>query len=99
MEEYSKVFITCLIEKILRRKVICHKHMVVRLKYNKDIYNLEFEVVTFKDDYSKVLKYSGYVEETAGAVIITKVNDVNLIKSIETQHGTLYEPNFITLEI
>lgn len=99
MEEYSKVFITGLIEKILRRKAHCHKNMVVRLKYNKDIYNLEFEAVTFNDDYSKVVTYKGYVEETAGAVIITKVDNVNLIKSIETPHGTIYESNFITLEI
>ena len=99
MEEFSKVFITRLVEKVLRRNAYCYKNMVVRLKYNKDIYNLEFEAVTFNDEYSKVVTYKGYVEEGAGAVIITRVNDVNLIKSIETQHGTIYESNFITLEI
>lgn len=99
MEEFSKVFITGLVDKVLRRNSHCYKNMVVRLKYRKDIYNLEFEAVTFNDEYSKVVTYKGYVEEGAGAVIITKVNDVNLIKSIETSHGTIYEPNFITLEI
>ena len=99
MEEFSKVFITRIVEKVLRRNAHCYKNMVVRLKYNKDIYNLEFEAVTFNDEYSKVVTYKGYVEEAAGAVIITKVNDVNLIKSIETPHGTRYEANFITLEI
>lgn len=99
MEDYSKVFITCLIEKILRRNVYCHKHMIVRLKYNKDIYNLEFEAVTFNDEYSKVVNYKGYVEESARAIIITKINDANLIKIIETPHGTTYVSNFVTLEI
>ena len=99
MEEYSKVFITSLIEKILRRKAYCHKNMVVRLKYNKDIYNLEFEAVTFNDEYSKAITYKGYVEETAGAIVITKINDVNLVKIIETSHGTRYESKFVTLEI
>ena len=99
MEEFSKVFMTSLVEKVLRRNAHCYKNMVVRLKYNKDIYNLEFEAVTFNEEYSKVVTYKGYVEEGAGAVIITKVNDVNLIKSIETPHGTIYESNFVTLEI
>ena len=99
MEDFSKIFITRLVEKVLRRNAHCYKNMVVRLKYNKDIYNLEFEAVTFNDEYSKVVNYKGYVEEVAGAVIITKVNDVNLIKSFETPHGTIYESNFITLEI
>ena len=99
MEDFSKVFITRLVEKVLRRNTHCYKNMVVRLKYRKDIYSLEYEAVTFNDEYSKVLTYRGYVEEGAGAVIITKVNDVNLIKSIETPHGTIYESNFITLEI
>ena len=99
MEGFSKVFMSRLVEKVIRRNAHCYKNMVVRLKYNKDIYNLEFEAVTFNDEYSKVVTYKGYVEEGAGAVIITKVNDVNLIKSIETQHGTRYEANFIALEI
>ena len=99
MEEFSKIFITRKDEKVLSRKEKKKKNMVVRLKYNKDIYNLEFEAVTFNDEYSKVVTYKGYVEEAAGAIIITKVNDVNLIKSIETSHGTIYESNFITLEI
>ena len=77
MEDFSKVFITGLVEKVLRRNAHCYKNMVVRLKYNKDIYNLEFEAVTFNEKYSKVVTYKGYVEETAEAVIITKVNDVN----------------------
>ena len=99
MEGFSKIFMTRLIEKVIRRNAHCYKNMVVRLKYNKDIYNLEFEAVTFNDEYSKVVTYKGYVEEGAGSVIITKVNDVNLIKSIETPHGTRYEANFIALEI
>lgn len=99
MEEFSKVFITRIVEKVLRRNAHCYKHMVVRLKYNKDIYNLEFEAVTFNDEYSKVITYKGYVEETAGAIIITKINDVNLVKIIETSHGTRYESKFVTLEI
>ena len=69
------------------------------MEKEKDIYNLEFEAVTFNDEYSKVVTYKGYVEEAAGTIIITKVNDVNLIKSIEMPRGTRYEANFITLEI
>ena len=99
MEEFSKVFITRIVEKVLRRNAHCYKNMVVRLRYRKDIYSLEYDAVTFNDEYSEVVTYRGYIEEGAGAVIITKVNDVNLIKSIETQHGTRYEANFITLEI
>ena len=99
MDGFSKMFMSRLVEKVIRRNAHCYKNMVVRLKYNKDIYNLEFEAVTFNDEYSKVVTYKGYVEEGAGAVIITKVNDVNLIKSIETPHGTRYEANFIALEI
>ena len=99
MEEFSKMFITSVVEKVLRRNAHCYKNMVVKLKYIKDIYNLEFEAVTFNDEYSKVVTYKGYVEESAGSIIITKVNDVNLIKSIETPHGTIYESNFVTLEI
>ena len=97
MEYNIDLFLQSLIERKLK-KTYNVDNVVVQVDID-EFGMVNFKAKTFNDEYSKSITYKGYVEETAGAIIITKINDVNLVKIIETSHGTRYESNFVTLEI